>query len=128
MTIDYATAGTLLDAFRDAWESRDGEAWVALFEDDVVFQADPFEDALTGHNAVRAYLYDASITQGQSEFTVERHWVSGSTVLAAWHAGFVEGSTGMRVRIAGFMTLEIGSGDRIARVRQWSHQRASAAG
>jgi hypothetical protein len=49
-------------------------------------------------------------------------------VLAAWHGGFVERSTGDRVRLAGFMTLEIGPDGRIVRVRQWSHRRTGAAG
>ncbi len=84
---------------------------------------------MVGHNALRAYLLEAAETQEQVEMTVERHWVSGPTVLAAWHASFIRKPGGARVRLAGFMTLEIANDGRIARFREWWHRReAPAAG
>ena len=103
MTIDYATAGDLLERYGHAWEGFNGDDWVDLFTDDIAYHEDPFEPPLVGHNAVRAYLLQAADSQRDVEFTVERHWVSGATVLAAWHVGFVRRATGRTVRIAGFM-------------------------
>jgi ketosteroid isomerase-like protein len=119
MMVDYATAGDLLEAYGRAWETFDGDAWVALFTEDAEYHEDPFEAPLVGHNALRAYLLDASASQRDVEFTVERHWVSGETVLAAWHVAFTRRASGQRVRMAGFMTAEVAEG-RIARFREWT--------
>jgi ketosteroid isomerase-like protein len=127
MTIDYAAAGDLLERYGRAWETFDGDAWVALFTDDVEYRNDPFEPPLVGQNAVRAYLLKAAELQDEVNFTVERHWVVDPTVLVAWHAGYVQRSDGAQVRLAGFMTLEIRDG-KIARLREWYHRRPSPAG
>jgi len=118
--IDYAAAGEVLAAYGRAWETFDGDAWVALFTDDAEYHEDPFGDAIVGHNALRAYLLDASASQRDVEFTVERHWVSGPTILAAWHATFTRRESGRLVRMAGFMTAEVGPDARISRFREWT--------
>jgi ketosteroid isomerase-like protein len=127
MNLDYAAAGDLLERYGRAWETFDGDAWTDLFTDDVEYHEDPFEPPLVGSNAVRAYLLEAAEHQEQVAFTVERHWVVGPTVLVAWHAGYIQRSDGTRVRLAGFMTLEIRDG-RIARLREWYHRRPPAVG
>ena len=118
--MDYAEAGALLEAYRRAWEQFDGDAWVALFSDDAEYHEDPFGRPIVGHNALRAYLLDASASQQDVEFAVERHWVSGATVLAAWRASFIRRATGRLVRMAGFMTSEVALDGRIARFREWT--------
>ena len=128
MTIDHASAGDILDRYRRAWETFDGDAWVELFDEDVEYHEDPFEPPLVGHNAVRAYLLEASAAQDQVEVTIERHWVVGPTILAAWHASFIRRSSRARVRLAGFMTLEIADDGRVRRFREWWHRRETAVG
>jgi ketosteroid isomerase-like protein len=119
MTVDYATGGDLLEAFGRAWAAFDGDAWVALFTEDAAFHGDPFSPPLMGHNAIRAFLLASAEEQEQVEFTVERHWVSGSTVLGAWHASYVRRATRERVRLSGFMTLDVAVDGRIARLHDW---------
>ena len=75
---------------------------------------------LTGHNALRAYLLDHATTQRDVDFTVERHWVSGSTVLAAWHVAWTARADGRLVRWAGFLTADVESDGRISRFREWA--------
>ena len=118
--IDYAAAGELLEAYGHAWETFDGDAWVAIFAEDAEYHEDPFGAPLVGHNALRAYLLEASASQRDVEFTVERHWVSGTTVLAGWRATFTRQATGGLVRMAGFLTAEVASDGRIARFREWT--------
>jgi ketosteroid isomerase-like protein len=127
MTFDYAAAGDLLERFGRAWQAFDGDAWVDLFTADVEYRGDPFEPPLVGQNAVRAYLLKAATTQADVEFSVERHWYVAPTVLAAWHAGYVRRSDRSRIRLAGFMTLEMRNG-RIARLREWHHRRDAPVG
>ena len=123
MNLDHAAGGELLERYRHAWETFDGDAWVDLFAEEAEYHEDPFEPPLVGHNALRAYLLEAADAQDQLEMTVERHWVVGPTVLAAWHASFVQRSDRARVRIAGFMTLEIDDDGRVRRFREWWHRR-----
>jgi ketosteroid isomerase-like protein len=123
MTLDHATAGDLLERYGRAWQSFDGDGWTALFAEEAEYHRDPFEPPMVGHNALRAYLLEMAQTQEQVDMAVERHWVVGPTVLAAWHASFIRKPDGARVRLAGFMTLEIAEDGRIARYRGWWHRR-----
>src|SRR4029450_9832848 len=110
--VSHAAAGDLLERYRRAWETFDGDAWTDLFTEDVEYAEDPFEPSMAGRNALRGYWVDAAERQEQVEVTVERHWVVGSTVLAAWHAGYIRRSDRARVRLAGFMTVEVRGGGR----------------
>ena len=121
--MDHASAGDLLDRYKRAWETFDGDAWTELFVEDVEYHEDPFESPLVGSNAVRAYLLEAAERQDQVEMTVERHWAAGDTVLAAWHASFVRVPDRSRVRLAGFMTLDVADDGRVSRFREWWHRR-----
>lgn len=127
MTLDYLAAGELLERWRAAWLAFDGDAWTDLFTDDVEFRPDPFEPPLVGRNEMRAYLLRAARRQGQLDVAIERHWVAESTVLAAWHASYVERPAGSRVRIAGFSVAEIAGDGRIRRLREWMQRRATPA-
>lgn len=118
--VDYAAAGEVLEAYGRAWETFDGDAWVAIFTEEAEYHEDPFGEPLVGHNALRAYMLDAAASQRDVEFTVERHWVSGPTILAVWHATFTRRESGRLVRMAGFLTAEVGSDGRIARFREWT--------
>jgi ketosteroid isomerase-like protein len=125
--VDHASAADLLDRYRRAWEAIDGDAWTDLFAEDAEYHRDPFEPPMVGSNALRAYLLQLAETQDQVEMTVERHWAVGQTVLAAWHASYVRRADRARVRLAGFMTLEIADDGRISRFREWWHRRETPA-
>ena len=127
MTIDYATGGELLEAYGRAWSTFDGDAWVALFTEDAEYHGDPFGVPLVGHNALRALLLESAERQRDLEFTIERHWVSGSTVLAAWHASWSGRTDGSFTRVAGFLTMDVAIDGRIDRFYQnWMKAPATA--
>ena len=125
---DYAGAADLLAAYGEAWRTFEGDAWVALFAEDAEYHGDPFGAPLVGHNALRAFLLASAETQRDVEFTVERHWVSGTTVLAAWHATWTGRKDGRLARVAGFLTAETGADDRINRYREWAVVAADSGG
>jgi ketosteroid isomerase-like protein len=128
MTIDYAAGGELLEAYGRAWAAFAGDDWVALFTEDAEYHGDPFGAPLVGHNALRAFLLESAERQRDVEFTVERHWVSGSTVLAAWHASWVGRTDGAVTRIAGFLTADVAADGRIDRFREYSMMAPATAG
>ena len=128
MTISYAAAHDLLEAFVRARTAYDGDAFTALFADDAEVVLDPFAAPLAGHNDLRAYLLAAADLERWYEFAIERHWVSGDTVLAAWHAGWTRRSDDAKVRQAGFLSAEVGGDGRIGRLRTWTVTREHLAG
>jgi ketosteroid isomerase-like protein len=125
--LDHAAGADLLDRYKHAWETFDGDAWTDLFTEDAEYHRDPFEPPMVGSNSLRAYLLQMAESQDQVEMTVERHWVVGTTVLAAWHASYVQVPSRGRVRLAGFMTLEVADDGRISRLREWWHRRDTPA-
>jgi ketosteroid isomerase-like protein len=126
--IDYAAAGDLVEAYGVAWRTFDGDGWAALFTEDAEYHEDPFGAPLVGHNALRAFLLDSAAKQRDVDFTVERHWVSGETVLAAWHAAWTARDDGRLTRAAGFLTAEIARDGRISRFREWAQVAPGSAG
>ena len=129
MTLTYAAAHDLLEAFRDARTTHDGDAFTALFADEAELVLDPFLPPLAGHNALRAYLLEAAEAERYYDLAIERHWVSGDTALAAWHASWnrADDETA-KVRQAGFLSAEVGEDGRIGRLKLWAVTREHLAG
>ncbi len=128
MTITYAGGHDLLEALVRARRAYDGDAWTGLFADLAEVSLDPFAPPLAGHNALRAYLNDAAEAERYFDLAIERHWVSGDTVLAAWHASWSRRADEAKVRQAGFLVAEVGEDGRIGRLKQWTVTREHLAG
>jgi len=128
VSISYAQAYDLLEALVAARVRHDGDAFVGLFGEDAELVVDPFSTPLAGHNALRAYLNDAADEERSYDLAIERHWVSGETVLAAWHASWNRSVDDAKVRQAGFLSAEVGGDGRIGRLRLWTVTRGHPAG
>src|SRR5215217_5363166 len=100
--VDYAWAGTFLERYVQARTETNISPLMDLFGEDAVLQPDPFVPTLTGTNAIRAYLLRRAEEEADLDLTIERHWVSGSTILAAWHGSYVRRPDRGHVREAGF--------------------------
>ena len=117
--VGYAWAGEFLERYVRARTAVDVSSFVDLFLPDAELQADPFEAPLAGTNAIRAYLLQHADEEADVDLTIERHWVSGPTILAAWHASLVRRRDRVHVREAGFLAAEIRQ-DRCSRLRIWA--------
>lgn len=113
----------LLATFKRGWEQRDPDTLLDLFSDDAAYRPGPFEEELSGSVAIRAYWNEVCASQVHVEFDAERIWISGSTVLASWHAAYTRRRTAERVRARGFMILELDDGGLVGRARQWPTER-----
>jgi ketosteroid isomerase-like protein len=123
---DALTPGDGQDAlarYKSAWERRDPDAMLELFAADAEYRPDPFEPALTGANAIRAHWNESAAQQAHVEFDAERVWVAGRTVLSSWHAAYTRRSSSERVRVRGFMTLELDDDGLVSRLRAWALER-----
>ena len=116
-------AQDLLARYKAGWERRDPDALMELFAEHAEFRSDPFEGDLTGSNAIRAYWNAFAADSTNSEFDAERTWAAGAAVLASFHAAFTRRADGSRVRVRGFMTLELDDDRRVVRFRQWPLER-----
>ena len=117
--VGYAWAGDFLERYAAARTRFDGDAFLELFGRDAVLQPHPFEPPLAGANAIRAYLLQRFAEEADADLTFERHWVSGATILAAWHASYVQRRDGRHTREAGFLTAEMKFG-QVERLRIWT--------
>jgi hypothetical protein len=117
--VEYAWAGDFLELFVKARAELNVSPFVDLLTEDAALQLNPFEPPLEGTNAIRAYLLRLADEETDVDLTIERHWVSGATILAAWHATFVQRPDRGHVREAGFLTAEIRA-RRCSRLRIWT--------
>lgn len=117
--LDQAQAADLLEAFTKVRSNFDGDAWVDLFTDDVEWHGGPFGPVRRGLVELRRVLLDAFDREEQVEFTFERHWVVPPTILAPWHASYVDRASRRRIRSAGFSIFEVAADGRIHIARWW---------
>ncbi|HVL91300.1 MAG TPA: nuclear transport factor 2 family protein [Actinomycetota bacterium] len=122
--LTHGDAQDLLAAFKRGWEKRDPDLIMALFGAEAEYREHPFAESLVGANAIRALWNDICASQDHVEFDAERIWLSGTTVLASWHAAYTQQDTAERRRVRGFMTLELGDDRLVRRYRGWPTERA----
>jgi hypothetical protein len=121
--LTHGAAQDLLAALKRGWEGRQPDLIVDLFSADAEYRDDPFAEPLSGRNAIRARWNGICASQLHVDFDAERIWVSGATALASWHGAYTRRSTAERVRVRGFMTLEIDETGAVRRFRQWPQAR-----
>jgi hypothetical protein len=121
--IAHGEAQDLLAAWKRGVERRSPDELLELCDRDIDFRPDPFAEPLTGLNAVHAHWNEFAANQAHVEFDAERIWVNGNTVLASWHGAYTRRATAERVRVRGFMTLELNDERHVVRFRQWPAER-----
>ena len=116
-------AQDILATYKRGWEMRDPDVIMSLFREDAEYRENPFADALTGGNAIRERWNHICANTANVEFDAERVWVAASTVLASFHAAYTRREDGGRVRVRGFMAIEVDDDKLVGRFRQWPVER-----
>ena len=73
MSITYAAAHDLLEAYCRTRMTYDGDGFTGLFAELAELTLDPFAPPLAGHNALRAYLLEAAEAERYYDLAIERH-------------------------------------------------------
>jgi hypothetical protein len=113
----------VLARLKAALERRDPDLGVALFGPSFDFRPDPFEPSVTDGIGLRTWWNRMAATRAHQDFDAERTWVAGRTVLSSWHGAYTVSTTGERVRVRGFITLELDADLLIERLRLWAVER-----
>jgi hypothetical protein len=75
-----------LDAYAEAWRSRDPDAAAALFTEDSIYRSHPFREAHRGQDGVRAYWAKATGDQRGLDLRFGTPVVEGDHVAVEWWA------------------------------------------
>jgi uncharacterized protein (TIGR02246 family) len=97
MTKEEATK--ILNIYGEAWMKKDPDLIVSIFTDDAVYN-DPHEPENVGREAIRSY-WVSKVVNGQSDITfdLKNVWVNGDTVIAEWHANFIDTIRNVRIKM-----------------------------
>ena len=87
--INEADARAWIDAYAEAWVTRNSDRVVKIFAADAVFRERPFQPVRHGIEAIRTY-WESLVTEGQTDvhFQLEQLAVSGDLGFFHWSAHF----------------------------------------
>ncbi len=108
-----------LDAYGQAWETRDPDAAAALFTDEATYQWGPFEEPLRGRDEIRKRWANATGAQEKVSFGYEPLAVTEDRGIARWWVSFVRPVERRRVRLEGIFVLALDATRRCREFREW---------
>lgn len=111
-----------LDAYGAAWKAGNSQATIELFSDDAAYYENPFEDPMTGLDAIRRYSERAGESQEDVSFRYEAMAVVEGKGLAHWQATFVRIPSGNHVALDGFLMAEFDDAGKCSVFREWWHR------
>lgn len=113
-----------LEAYGDAWESRDPVKAAALFSEDSTYQVTPYEEAHQGPDGVAGYWAGVTAGQRNVQFEFQPLSVAGRTGIAHWSAEFDIEATGGRLVLDGIFVLDFDQNGKCRRLREWWHSKS----
>ncbi len=120
--MNEADLQTWLEAYRQAWETRDPDAAAALFSKDAEYYETPFAPPAKGRPGVRDYWANATRAQVDVAFSYEVLSVAEDRGIARWWASFTRVSSGAKVDLDGVFLLEFDGEGLCRELREWWHR------
>jgi uncharacterized protein (TIGR02246 family) len=109
-----------LERYGRAWERKDPNAAITLFTEDATYRETPFDEVMSGREAIRAYWQQIPDTQDDISFGSEVLHAGGDRAFVHWWARYVRIRDGQRVRLDGAFVLEFENG-LCRSLREWWH-------
>ena len=110
-----------LDAYGDAWESKDPDKAANLFSADASYRVTPFEKPHSGPEGIREYWANVTAGQRNVEFQFEPLAVAGNTGFAQWSATFDVDPDGPSITLDGVFVLDFDENGKCQQLREWWH-------
>ena len=111
-----------IEAYGDAWRSRDADAAAALFTDDAVYRSHPLQEPHRGTDAIRAYWSGATGRQADLDLRFGTPIVAGERAAVEWWAQM--SSDGEEVTLPGILYLRFAPDGRCEELREAWHAEA----
>ncbi len=125
--LTMADLTTWLDAYGDAWESRDPDSAASLFAEDASYKVTPYEDAHIGRSGIRQYWESVTANQRNVEFEHQPLSVTGNTGIAHWSAQFDVEPSKTHIELDGIFVLEFDEDGKCRQLSEWWHLASSDA-
>ena len=122
MSIDPLAFKSWLDAYGQAWESRNPEAAAALFAEDGTYQVTPFLEPLRGRKAIFQYWSEVSRTEENIKFAYEILAVNPARNIARWSASFLIIPQRLPTKLDGVFLISLDDQGRCKSLQEWWHK------
>ena len=116
-----------LEAYGNAWETRDADAAVLIFSEDATYRVSPYEEAHVGRSGIHEYWAGVTENQRNVDFQYQALSVNGNTGIAHWSAEFSVEPGGTTIQLDGIFVLDFDSEGKCHRLREWWHLKADDA-
>ncbi len=111
-----------LDAYGQAWGSRNPEASAALFAENGTYQVTPFLEPMSGIKAIFEYWSEVSRTEESIKFGYEILVASAELNIARWSVSFVRVPPGLQTQLDGIFLIVLDEEGRCKSLREWWHK------
>ena len=120
--MDRSALKTWLDSYGRAWMQRDPDAAAALYASDGTYRVTPFQEPMTGRQAIFEYWAEVARTQEQILFDYEILAVNADFGIARWWASFIRVPPGLPTKLDGIFLIALNSEGRCTSLREWWHK------
>lgn len=110
-----------LDAYGDAWESKDPDKAANLFSTDASYRVTPYEEPHSGPDGIREYWANVTAGQRNIQFQHQPLAVAGNTGFAHWSATFDVDPDGTSLNLDGIFILDFDENGQCQQLREWWH-------
>ena len=122
MSNDAAAFKLWLDAYGQAWVSRDPEAATALFTEGGTYQVTPFLEPMRGRKAIFEYWSEVARTEESIIFEYEILVANAELNIAKWSASFVIVPPGLKTKLEGIFLIFLDEEGRCTSLQEWWHK------
>jgi hypothetical protein len=111
-----------LDAYGQAWESRNPEAAAALFAENGTYQVTPFLEPMSGEKAIFEYWSEVARTEESIIFGYKILVAGVGVNIARWSASFVWVPPGLQTQLNGIFLIVLDDEGRCKSLQEWWHK------